>query len=165
MWRVFAGTATIGLVVWALSIATPPGADDTLSSDLSGYSACIGDFLNDVSLFEDCLNEHAGKKCMFDSNMMSTWHDAAICIVTISNTENITSNAVVIQRSHHVCYNFVNTVGECLGRAVQVQDLTTCFRKEVLARFGYVLESCRNSTGYTGDDEGDEDQAWQALQD
>lgn len=116
------------------------------------YSKCMGDFLTDMATFVTCLDSHAGKKCIFDSNRMTNSEDAHNCLALITPVPNVTFNALVITAAHDVCYSYLRSIGECLGLAVEMEEFGPCFRREVFARVGRVVDKCKNETGVTDDD-------------
>lgn len=144
----FSFITLIPLALGATAPSPKPTVDPSGDAKLTKYAACIAKFLDDITVYQSCLDRHAGRRCWFDNNVMTTMHDSHNCLALITMVPTITYDALIIQRAHDICYDYLSTVGECLGMAVEVADLTPCYRNEVLARFGLIIDKCKKETAF-----------------
>lgn len=83
---------------------------------------------------------------------MTTQEDSHNCLALITAIPSFTLNALVLRTAHDVCYIYLKSYSECLGLAVQIDDLEPCLRREVFARVGTIVDQCKNESGIHPDE-------------
>lgn len=83
---------------------------------------------------------------------MTTQEDSHNCLALITAIPSFTLNALVLRTAHDVCYIYLKSYSECLGLAVQIDDLEPCLRREVFARVGTIVDQCKTESGIHPDE-------------
>lgn len=111
------------------------------------YSKCIGMFMEDSSTFMMCLGHHASKRCWFNNHVMTNMEDSHNCLVLITPVPHLNFNAKIVKAAHDICYTYLKSYGECLGFAIEMVEFESCFRREVYAYIGVIVDKCENESG------------------
>lgn len=153
--KIAGGTAAVGCLFYGGLLFQQWIAQGDLPSvdpKTDAYSKCVGKFMTDITTFITCIGDHASKRCWFDDHVMTDMEDSHNCLALITSVPFLTLNAKVVKAAHDICYKYLKSYGECLGLAIEMEEFEPCFRREVFARVGVIVDKCKNETGISDND-------------